>query len=183
MFFAHSGRSIHIPLPKFPCHQLSSHVPSKSLTIKSQPSDRCTVVLLTISLSRNNQVYCWKFCPPGGLLLTAVLRGCPRDGRQCCSWCPQARQNRLSIWPEFSLPQSTDCGQRPMRPQAGTETEKIVCVGGQGLHSKLAVFWVTWSMGWSSTQVRNMLPSLKSKEATRHCASFLVAGGALEGLS
>ena len=69
-----------------------------------------------------------------------------------------------------------------MRPQAGTETEKIVCVGGQGLHSKLAVFWVTWSMGWSSTQVRNMLPS-KSKEATRHCASFLVAGGALEGLS
>lgn len=59
-------------------------------------------------------------------------------------------------------------------------------VSCSGPHS-MAAAWVTWKTDWSPTPKRGICYLQNLKRPTRHCASFLVVGGArcnnLEGIS
>lgn len=142
------GLSIHF-FPKFPCYQFSKHVPSTFLTIKPQITNWYTIAFLAISLSKQNE-------QPGVVLEVLhtgriSLHHCPLGTSQkgagvlqqsTFGWCLPIGQN-LCIrflfpvnWSYATLHESIGGGCN----KEGKECSKS---GSQGLHSKIAAFWVT----------------------------------------
>lgn len=84
-FFAHFGKSIHIPLLKFPCDYFSNHAPFNFMTIQwnhwSQSMNLYIITHLGIfffEVKCTTRFTFSKFCPLGEFSFTTVLQRCPR---------------------------------------------------------------------------------------------------------
>ena len=86
IFFAHSERSVHIPLPQISLSPFSNHVLSSSLIIRpnhcSQPMNWYVVAHLPISPSKQSEQpgALLTICSQGGFPFTLVFQGCPWKG-------------------------------------------------------------------------------------------------------
>lgn len=145
-FLIQRGLSIH-SFPTFPCYQFSKHVPSTFLTIKPQITNWYTIAFLAISLSKQNEQpdVVLEVLDNGRISLHHCPLGTSQKGagilqQSTLGWCLPIGQNLcirfLFNWLYATLHESIGGGCN----KEGNECSKS---GSQGLHSKIAAFWVT----------------------------------------